>query len=319
MRRDRIERRRGAALLALAAHRPRAAASRAGAVPAARHPISGPGRPSRRRRSSAILEAPGPRARPRLRRRVGIAVREVESGWTTSWNGDTLLSAAERQQILGGADRLRHAPTRGELDLDRRVTIRREDLTLFHQPIAAQIGAERLHHDARQPDLPGDHPERQYLQRRRAAPRRRPRRGARHARPQPASRASASARASGCCRARSPACSGQPSYSVGRGFYAARSAVPAGRRRDGVRALYRRPDGRRDAATGIVDALARLQRGELLSPRLDPAPAVDHVADPDRAAAADAAASRRAGGSPTRPAPARCWAATRPAITISAS
>src|SRR5690606_18324831 len=58
----------------------------------------------------------------------------------------------------------------------------------------------------------------------------------------------------------------QPSYSVGRAFYTARGNVPVQRRREAFQAYIADPI---DGATplGLVDGLARLQRGELLSPR----------------------------------------------------
>jgi beta-lactamase class A len=55
------------------------------------------------------------------------------------------------------------------------------------------------------------------------------------------------------------------SYAVGRGFEAARSTVPSGVRRAAFERYIANP---MDGATprGIVEALARLKRGELLSP-----------------------------------------------------
>ena len=56
-----------------------------------------------------------------------------------------------------------------------------------------------------------------------------------------------------------------PSYSVGNGFFAARDALPAAARQRGVRPLCRQSVRRRRSGA-IVNALARLKRGELLSP-----------------------------------------------------
>ena len=106
------------------------------------------------------------------------------------------------------------------------------------------------------------------------------------------------------------------SYAYNGGFYsgAQRGArgVSAGRRSSAISPTRWTARPR----TGIVDALARLKRGELLSPGLDPEAALDHGATPGPAP------QRLKGGLAaglaalaTRPAPARCSAASRPAIT----
>ena len=123
----------------------------------------------RERCGAAHPRSADPRARPRLQRRGRHRRARGRQRLDDELERRPLFPAAERQQILGGADRLRPGRRRRARASTSAVTIRREDLTLFHQPIAAQIGAERLYDDARQPDLPGAHPERQHLQRRRAA------------------------------------------------------------------------------------------------------------------------------------------------------
>ena len=197
---------------------------------------------------------------------VGIAVREVESGWTTSWNGDRYFPQQSVSKFWVALTAFSH-DRRGQARLDQSVTIRREDLTLFHQPIAAADRRERLYDDARQPDLPRAHPERQYLQRRRAAhtPAGRTR----------CARCSSRNRLDGIRfgpgeRLLQSGIAGmqwQPAFSVGSGFLrGAQRAFPAERRRSSFERYIADPI---DGATpdGIVDGLARLQRGELLSPR----------------------------------------------------
>ena len=69
---------------------------------------------------------------------VGIAVEEIATGWATAYNGDQLFpqqSVSKLWVALAVLDRV----DRRRLDLDREVTIRREDLTLFHQPIRALV------------------------------------------------------------------------------------------------------------------------------------------------------------------------------------
>jgi beta-lactamase class A len=75
-----------------------------------------------------------------FRGEVGIAVREVDSGFVASWNGNRLFpqqSVSKFWVQLTAMD----AVDRGRLRLDRSVRVKSEDLTLFSQPIAAQVGA----------------------------------------------------------------------------------------------------------------------------------------------------------------------------------
>jgi len=72
---------------------------------------------------------------------VGIAVRDVETGWLASYNG-SLLFPQQSVSKLWVAITVMDAVDRGRLRLDQSVTIRREDLTLFHQPIRALVGPD---------------------------------------------------------------------------------------------------------------------------------------------------------------------------------
>src|SRR5688572_29620484 len=71
---------------------------------------------------------------------VGIAVREVDGGWTTSVNGNRYFPQQSVSKFWVALTAFQRVDA-GELDLSRQVTLRRADLTLFHQPIASQIGA----------------------------------------------------------------------------------------------------------------------------------------------------------------------------------
>jgi len=69
---------------------------------------------------------------------VGIAVRDVETGYVAGWNGNRLFpqqSVSKFWVQLTAMD----AVDRGRLELDRSVTLTAKDLTLFSQPIAAQV------------------------------------------------------------------------------------------------------------------------------------------------------------------------------------
>jgi beta-lactamase class A len=75
-----------------------------------------------------------------FRGEVGIAVRDVDSGYVASWNGQRLFpqqSVSKFWVQLTAMD----AVDQGRLQLDRNVTLRAQDLTLFSQPIAAQVGS----------------------------------------------------------------------------------------------------------------------------------------------------------------------------------
>jgi beta-lactamase class A len=70
--------------------------------------------------------------------RVGIAVQSVDEGWRTGWKADDLYpqqSVSKFWVALTAMD----AVDRGRVSLDDRVSLGRDDLTLFHQPIAARI------------------------------------------------------------------------------------------------------------------------------------------------------------------------------------
>lgn len=65
---------------------------------------------------------------------VGIAVRDVQTGWTSHYRG---LDYFPQQSVskLWVALSLLDQVDRGTADLTREITVRAEDLTLFHQPI----------------------------------------------------------------------------------------------------------------------------------------------------------------------------------------
>ena len=72
---------------------------------------------------------------------VGIAVRDVDSSYVASWNGGRLFPQQSVSKFWVSLTAL-DAADRGRLDLDRPVTVRPGDLTLFNQPIAQQVGAD---------------------------------------------------------------------------------------------------------------------------------------------------------------------------------
>jgi beta-lactamase class A len=194
---------------------------------------------------------------------IGIAVQDVQTGWTTSYDGHTFFpqqSVSKFWVALTALDKV----DRGELDLHRPVTVTKADMTLFHQPIAAQIGANGytttisslMTRAIQQSDntcndfvlwrAGGPEAVRAFLRSR----------GLSGIRFGPGERLLQSGIAGMEWR---------QSYAYGGGFYKARAAVPASVRRASFERYIKDPvDGATPA--GIVDALAKLKRGELLSP-----------------------------------------------------
>jgi beta-lactamase class A len=194
---------------------------------------------------------------------IGIAVREVRSGWTTSYDGDTFFPQQSVSKFWVALTALDKAD-RGELSLSRPVTLTKADITLFHQPIAAQIGAngytttldslmtralqqsDNTCNDAVLWRAGGPEAVRAFLRDK----------GISGIRFGPGER---------LLQSRIAGMEWKQSYAYGGRFYAARNAVPATVRRTAFERYIKDP---MDGATpnGIVDALARLKRGELLSP-----------------------------------------------------
>lgn len=69
---------------------------------------------------------------------VGIAVQRVDAGWTIAHNGNKLFPQQSVSKLWVAMTML-DAVDRGKITLDTPVMIRATDLTLFHQPIAAMV------------------------------------------------------------------------------------------------------------------------------------------------------------------------------------
>ena len=76
----------------------------------------------------------------RFNGKVGIAVRSISDGWTAGYRAGV---PAPQQSVskLWVAIALLDAVDRHRLSLDERITVHRDDLTVFHQPIQGLIGA----------------------------------------------------------------------------------------------------------------------------------------------------------------------------------
>jgi beta-lactamase class A len=193
---------------------------------------------------------------------VGIAVREVETGWAANWHGDRYFPQQSVSKFWVAITALQAADA-GRLDVNQRVTLRREDLTLFHQPVAADIGpngytttidnfmframtaSDNTCNDVVLRQAGGPQAVRAMIERNRLD-------GVRFG---PGER---------LMQSQIAGLQWSPAYSVGRAFYQARNSVPVDRRRTAFERYIEDPI---DGATpdGITNGLVRLQRGELLS------------------------------------------------------
>lgn len=195
--------------------------------------------------------------------RVGIAVRSVNEGWSTSWNGNE-LSPQQSVSKLWVAITALDAVDRGRVRLDDQVTMSRTDLTLFHQPIAAKIlgggTTITLGELMFQALTKSDNTCNDKLMRSVGGPE--------------AVRSMIRSKGLGAIRfyegerslqSRIAGLTWSPSFSIGNAFYEARNALPMAIRKAAFDRYVEDPyDGA--SANAIVDALAALKRGELLSP-----------------------------------------------------
>jgi beta-lactamase class A len=195
---------------------------------------------------------------------VGIAVRDVQTGWTTAFDGNTFFPQQSVSKFWVALTALDRAD-RGELDMEQSVTLTRSDLTLFHQPVAAQVGANgyttTLSSLMFRAMTQSDNTCNDYVLRRAGGPEAVramfQRKGIEGIRFGPGER---------LLQTRLAGLDGwRPEYQ-GAGFYAARSRLPMAVRSAAFERYVADPV---DGATpiGIVDALAKLQQGDLLSPR----------------------------------------------------
>ena len=195
--------------------------------------------------------------------RVGIAVQSVDEGWATSWNGNELTPQQSVSKLWVAITAL-DAVDKGRVRLDDTVTLTRSDLTLFHQPIAQKIlgggTMVSLGELMYQALTKSDNTCNDKLMRSVGGPE--------------AVRAMIRNKGLGAIRfydgerslqSRIAGLTWSPSYSIGNAFYQARNALPMSVRRAAFNRYIEDPyDGA--SASAIVNALARLKRGELLSP-----------------------------------------------------
>lgn len=195
---------------------------------------------------------------------VAISVRDVTTGWSTGFDSERL---APQQSVskLWVALAVHDAFDRGTLRPDDVVTITPSDLTLFHQPIRALVKpegyrttiADLLERAMTQSDNTAN----DALLRRVGGPEAiratLARMGIQNVRFGPGER---------LLQSRIAGLAWQQAFASGNNFYTARAALPVDARLASLEAYIANPvDGA--APNAITLALARLARGELLSPR----------------------------------------------------
>ena len=227
--------------------------------------------------TTAQLPAPAPASAPPIYIRyrltdlgrsfdgkAGIAVVSLRDGWEANWNGNGLFpqqSCSKLWVAIAAMD----AVDRGQLKLTDKVTLGRSDLTLFHQPLMAKILGNGGHtttlgnlmftaitesdntaNDKLMRSIGGPEAVRQMIARKNLG----------------AIRFYNGERA---LQSRIAGLIWTPSYSIGNAFYEARRALPMSVRKAAFERYIADPyDGA--SAHAIANALARLKRGELLSP-----------------------------------------------------
>lgn len=196
--------------------------------------------------------------------KAGIAVMKTDGSWMVSYRGDEPMPQQSVSK-LWVAISVMDAVDKGQLSLDDQVTLKKSDITLFHQPIAGLIGANGYTTTVasllKRAMTQSDNTANDFLMRRVGGP--------------TAIRDVISAKRLGAIRfgpgerhfqAATAGLTWKPEYSVGGAFNAARSALPASTRKAAMDRYVSDPmDGATPAA--IARSLARLKRGELLSPQ----------------------------------------------------
>lgn len=196
--------------------------------------------------------------------KAGIAVMKTDGSWMVSYRGDEPMPQQSVSK-LWVAISVMDAVDKGQLSLDDQVTLKKSDITLFHQPIAGLIGpngytttiASLLTRAMTQSDNTAN----DFLMRRVGGP--------------TAIRELISSKRLGAIRfgpgerhfqAATAGLSWKPEYSFAGAFNTARAALsPAARKAAMDRYVSDPMDGATPAA--IARSLARLKRGELLSPQ----------------------------------------------------
>ena len=196
--------------------------------------------------------------------KAGVAIVSLRDGWEIGWNANALFPQQSCSKLWVAITAM-DAVDRGEASLSDKVTLGRSDLTLFHQPLAAKI----LGNGDKTVTLgsllftaitESDNTANDKLMRAVGGPER--------VREMIARKNLGAIRFYNGERALQSRIAGliwSPSYSIGNAFYQARGALPTSVRKAAFERYIADPyDGA--APHAVANALARLKRGELLSP-----------------------------------------------------
>jgi beta-lactamase class A len=193
----------------------------------------------------------------------GISIVSLRDGWEAGWNADKLFPQQSCSKLWVAITAL-DAADRGRISMSDRVTLTRSDLTLFHQPIREKILAgghsETLGSLMFQAITKSDNTANDRLMRAAGGPQ--------------AVRDMIARKRLGAIRfyegerllqSRIAGLKWKPSYSLGAAFFEARAALPMSTRTAAFERYVADPyDGA--SARAIANAIARLKKGELLSP-----------------------------------------------------
>jgi beta-lactamase class A len=197
--------------------------------------------------------------------RVGIAVQSLDDGWETGWKDDELYPQQSVSKLWVSITAL-DAVDRGKVSLDDEVTLTKADLTLFHEPIIQDILNGGGSYTTTLGDLmlraitTSDNTANDKLMRSVGGPE--------------AVRAMIARKHLGSIRfangerdmqSRIAGLSWSQDYALNGRFFDARDALPMAARRAAFNRYIASPyDGA--APSAVVAALARLKKGDLLSP-----------------------------------------------------
>jgi beta-lactamase class A len=196
--------------------------------------------------------------------RIGIAVQSIDEGWESGWKDHDLYPQQSVSKLWVSITAL-DAVDKGRISLDDKVTLTRADLTLFHQPIAAPVLADGSYTTTLGDLLvraitTSDNTANDKLMRSVGGP--------------TAVRAMVARKHLGAIRfadgeramqSRIAGLAWSQDYAVGAKFFEVRDKLPIKVRSAAFNRYIANPsDGA--APSAIVNALARLKRGELLSP-----------------------------------------------------
>ncbi|HEX6783482.1 MAG TPA: serine hydrolase [Sphingomicrobium sp.] len=196
---------------------------------------------------------------------VGIAVRSLDKSWVAGWNANGVYPQQSVSKLWISIAVL-DAVDKGRLTLDDPVTLTRDDLTLFHQPIADEVlktgtftttVGDLLLREITQSDNTANDKLMRLVG------------GPKAVRGMIAHKHLGAIRFADGERAMQSRIAGvewKPEYSTGNAFFQARDAVPMDIRQAAFDRYVRSPyDGA--APMAIVSALGRLKAGELLAPK----------------------------------------------------